>query len=176
MANVERSLDLSKAYSDRASNQAGELQKLNRSIFIPNVSNPFTRSSRDRERMDKLNREHAQHIAERNDIRQSEFDSSARIEEAQRMIGKVNNTRSSRSQSDRNKYQFEADEEDDVVEDEINDNLDLLTDATSRLKMMATTMNDELDSQNKRLNKINKKVDPVNEKLMQTTHRLNSTR
>ncbi|KAL7312896.1 Protein transport protein S9 plasma membrane t-SNARE [Mucor circinelloides] len=179
IANVDRNVDLSKAYSDRASSQAGELKQLNRSIFIPVVKNPFTKGSRNRKEMDRLHRDHEDHMAERDNIRQFEYDSSARIEDAQRKAMRLKGEEGyhkGRSQSDRNRYQFEADEEDDAIEDEIDGNLDLLGDATARLRAMATTMNDELDSQNKQLNKLNKKVDPINTKLMSTTYTLNSTR
>ncbi|KAI9483181.1 MAG: hypothetical protein EXX96DRAFT_594063 [Benjaminiella poitrasii] len=179
IANIDRHLDLSKAYSDRASAQAGELKQLNRSIFIPVVKNPFNKGSRNRRAMDKINSDHMEHMAERDDIRQFEYDSSIRIEDAQRKASRERareGYHQGRSQSDRNRYQFEADEEDDAIEDEIDQNLDLLGDATARLKAMAVTMNDELTSQNKQLNKINKKVDPINTKLMSTTYTLNSTR
>jgi hypothetical protein len=176
---VDRNLDLSKAYSDRASSQAGELKQLNRSIFIPVVKNPFTKGSRERKAMEKIKRDHAEHMNEREDIRQFEYNSSVRIEDAQRKANREiarEGFHKGRSQADRNRYQFEADEEDDAIEDEIDSNLDLLGDATARLRAMATSMNDELDSQNKQLNKVNKKVDPINAKLISTTYTLNSTR
>ncbi|KAI8970211.1 hypothetical protein BDF20DRAFT_838589 [Mycotypha africana] len=176
IANINRNMDISKAYTDRASAQAGELKKLNRSIFIPVVKNPFSRDSKQRKEIEKL---HEEHMAERNQIRQFEYDSSARIAETQRLGSRQTEKegfRKSRSRADRNKYQFEADEEDDAIEDEIDQNLDLLSDATSRLKIIATGMNDELTSQNKQLNKLNKKVDPINAKLRSTTHTLDSTR
>lgn len=84
-----------------------------------------------------------------------------------------NGSRTPRSQSDRDRYQFEADAEDDAVEDEIDQNLDYLGDATSRLKNMAITMNQELDAQNRTLDKVSKKVDPLNERVRLTGHRLN---
>ncbi|KAI9345719.1 hypothetical protein BD770DRAFT_370578 [Pilaira anomala] len=178
IANVDRNLDLSKAYSDRASNQASELKQLNRSIFIPVVKNPFTKSSREKKAMEKINRDHEAHQKERDDIRRFEYESSARYENTQR---KINNPgkeefRQGRTQSDRRRYQFEPDEEDDAIEDEIDSNLDLLGDATARLRTMAVSMNEELDSQNKQLNKLNKKVDPISSKLMSTTYTLDSTK
>jgi hypothetical protein len=170
---------MSKAYSDRASSQAGELKQLNRSIFIPVIKNPLTRGNRQKDEIDRLQRDHDEHLAERDNIRQFEYDSSIRIDDAMRKAGREKakeGYHKGRSESDRRRYQFEADEEDDAVEDEIDSNLDLLGDATARLRAMATTMNDELDSQNKQLNKINKKVDPINSKLISTTYTLNSTR
>jgi hypothetical protein len=179
IANVDRNLDMSKAYSDRASSQAGELKQLNRSIFIPVIKNPLTRGNRQKDDIDRLQRDHDEHLAERDNIRQFEYDSSIRIDDAMRKAGREKakeGYHKGRNESDRRRYQFEADEEDDAVEDEIDSNLDLLGDATARLRAMATTMNDELDSQNTQLNKVNKKVDPINSRLISTTHTLNSTR
>lgn len=172
-------MDLSKAYSDKASAQAGELKQLNRSIFIPVIKNPFNKGSRERKAMEKVNRDHQEHMEERDDIRQFEYKSNARIEDAHRKANRETGKEEfyrGRSQADRNRYQFEPDEEDDAVEEELDTNLDLLGDATSRLRTMATSMNEELTSQNKQLNKITKKVDPISAKLMSTTHTLDSTR
>ncbi|ORY99258.1 hypothetical protein BCR43DRAFT_488977 [Syncephalastrum racemosum] len=179
LANVDRNLDLSKAYSDRAASQADELKQLNRSIFIPVVKNPFTRSKRAQREIDGLRQDHAEHMEERDRIRQFEYESNARIEQAQRRNERVSANagyQRGRSESDRRKYQFEADEEDDAIEDEIDNNLDLLGGATSRLKNMALTMNEELGSQNKQLDKVNRKVDPLSDRLVATTHKLNKTR
>lgn len=179
IANVDRNLDLSKAYSDRAAAQANELKQLNRSIFIPVVKNPFTRSKREQRELERLRQDQAEHMAEREEIRQFEYESNARLEQAQRRSERVSANagfRRGRTESDRRKYQFEADEEDDAVEDEIDENLDGISDFTARLKNMALTMNEELDSQNKRIDKMTKKVDPLNEKLAMTTHKLNNTR
>ncbi|KAG2233489.1 hypothetical protein INT48_003195 [Thamnidium elegans] len=179
IANVDRNLDLSKAYSDKASSQAGELKQLNRSIFIPVIKNPFNKSSREKKAMEKINREHQDHLKERDDIRKFEYESNARFEDTQRKVNHEKITEDyhrGRTQSDRHRYQFEPDEEDDAIEDEIDSNLDLLGDATARLRTMAVSMNEELGSQNKQLNKLNKKVDPISTKLISTTHTLDSTK
>ncbi|ORZ14151.1 hypothetical protein BCR42DRAFT_418154 [Absidia repens] len=179
IANVNRNIDLAKAHSDRASSQADELKQLNRSIFIPVVKNPFNKNARHRREIERLQADQSEHMNERDDIRKFEHDSNARIDQANRRNDQVSSNhgyRRGRSEADRRRYQFEADEEDDAVEDEIDSNLDLLGGATARLKNMAMTMNDELDSQNKHLGKLNKKVDPISQKLVATTHTLNSTR
>ncbi|CAO3589835.1 unnamed protein product [Absidia cylindrospora] len=179
IANVNRNIDLAKAHSDRASSQADELKQLNRSIFIPVVKNPFNKNARHRREIERLQADQSEHMNERDDIRKFEHDSNARIDQANRRNDHVSSNhgyRRGRSEADRRRYQFEADEEDDAVEDEIDQNLDLLGGATSRLKNMAMTMNEELDSQNKHLGKLNKKVDPISQKLVATTHTLNSTR
>ncbi|SAM00914.1 hypothetical protein [Absidia glauca] len=179
IANVNRNIDLAKAHSDRASSQADELKQLNRSIFIPVVKNPFNKSARQRRDIERLQADQAEHMDERDNIRQFEHESNARIDQANRRNDRVSSNagyRRGRSEADRRRYQFEADEEDDAVEDEIDSNLDLLGGATARLKNMAMTMNDELDSQNKHLGKLNKKVDPISQKLVATTATLNNTR
>ncbi|CAO3594057.1 unnamed protein product [Absidia cylindrospora] len=179
IANVNRNIDLAKAHSDRASSQADELKQLNRSIFIPVVKNPFNKGARQRRDIEKLQANQAEHMEERDNIRQFEQESNARIDQASRRNDRVSANagyRRGRSQADRNRYQFEADEEDDKVEDELDENLDLLGGATARLKNMAMTMNDELDSQNKQLGKLNTKVDPISHKLTATTATLNKTK
>ena len=170
---------MSKAYTRRASSQAVELKQLNRSIFIPVVTNPFTKGSRERKELSRVQRDHHQHMMERNNIRQFEYDSSVRIHEAHTQTNQMRESQAfskERSQSDRTRYQFEADAEDDAIEDEIDTNLDLLGDATARLYAMATGMNQELSSQNKHLSRVNKKVDPINEQLISTTYTLHKTR
>ncbi|KAI9481108.1 MAG: hypothetical protein EXX96DRAFT_565441 [Benjaminiella poitrasii] len=179
IANVNRHLDLSKAYSDRAANQADELKQLNRSIFVPVVSNPFRRKERERRQLETLQKDQAEHMAERDNIRQFEYESNARIQETVRKNQQSTNRggrRAGRSEADRRRYQFEEDSEDDAIEDEIDNNLDLLGDATSRLRNMALTMNTELDRQNLELNKTMDKVDPLTYKLTATTDKLNRTK
>lgn len=176
---MDRNLDLSKAYSDRAANQADELKQLNRSIFIPVVKNPFTRNKRQQRELEALQRDQQEHMEERDRIRQFEYESNARMEQAQKRNERVSSNAGyhrGRSESDRRRYQFEADEEDDAIEDEIDSNLDLLGGATARLKNMALTMNEEIDSQNRQLDKLNPKIDPLTQKLAATTHKLNKTR
>jgi hypothetical protein len=169
---------MSKAYSDRASNQAEELRQLNRSIFVPVVSNPFRRKERERRDLEEKQKDHAEHMAERDNIRRFEYESNARVEQANRANGRPapGGGRRGRSEADRRRYQFEADSEDDAVEDEIDENLDLMGDALAGLKGMAITMNAELDSQNDALGKTINKVDPLSRRLVATTDKLNRTK
>lgn len=172
---------MSKAYSDKAANSAEELKQLNRSIFIPVVSNPFRRKERERKELERLQSDHAEHMAERDNIRQFEYESNARIQETARMNaanggGSSRAERRGRSEADRRRYQFEEDSEDDAIEDQIDENLDLIGGVVGRLKNMAVTMNTELDSQNKALNKTIDKIDPLNRKLIATTDKLNRTK
>lgn len=179
LANVNRHLDMSKAYSDKAATSADELKQLNRSIFIPVVSNPFRRKEKERRELENMQKDHAEHMNERDEIRQFEYESNTRIQETARMNSNSNGSRGERrgrTEADRRRYQFEEDSDDDKVEDEIDDNLDLLGGAVGRLKNMAITMNTELDSQNNQLNKAITKVDPITKKLRGTTNTLNNTK
>lgn len=178
LANVNRHLDMSKAYSDRASSSASELKQLNKSIFIPVVSNPFRRKEKERRELENMQRDHAEHMAQRDEIRQFEYESQNRIQETARMNNNSSQRgeRRGRSEADRRRYQFEEDSDDDKVEDEIDENLDLLGGAVGRLKNMAITMNSELDSQNNQLNNAIGKVDPITKQLRGTTHTLNNTK
>ncbi|KAN0069835.1 hypothetical protein V8E54_012141 [Elaphomyces granulatus] len=56
--------------------------------------------------------------------------------------------------SERAKNQFEADSEDEAMEDEIEQNLDLLSGAAGRLNGLARATGDELDKHNKHLERI----------------------
>lgn len=178
LANVNRHLDMSKAYADRAATSASELKQLNKSIFIPVVSNPFRRKEKERRELEAMQKDHAEHMAQRDEIRQFEYESQNRIQETARMNNNSGprSERRGRSEADRRRYQFEEDSDDDKIEDEIDENLDLLGGAVGRLKNMAITMNSELDSQNHQLNNAITKVDPITKGLRGTTHTLNNTK
>ncbi|KAJ2956457.1 hypothetical protein NQZ79_g7705 [Umbelopsis isabellina] len=156
IASVDRNLDLAKAHSEKAAAQANELRQMNRSMFAVHVKNPFK---------------------ERNDIRQYEYSSKQRLDNAQRVAGRTSESNSqNRSKIDRQLYQFEADEEDDALEDEQERNVNIISDSLGRLKNSALTMREEVESQNKRLAKINGKVEPLTERVATTTHKLNNIR
>ena len=80
--------------------------------------------------------------------------------------------KAARAQNSR--YQFEATASDDELEDEIDDNLDELGDATKRLKALGMAMGTELDSQNKRIDNITSKTDRLDGNLSNVTRRVGS--
>ncbi|KAG2182239.1 hypothetical protein INT43_007166 [Umbelopsis isabellina] len=178
IASVDRSLDLAKAHSDTASAQANELRQINRSMFAIHIKNPFNKSSQERNELEALQKDRAAHVEERNDIRQYEYSSKQRLDKAQRIAGRISEGTSSsrRSKVDRHIYQFEADEEDDALEDGYEQNIDFMSDSLGRLKNSALTMKEEVELQNERLDKINRKVEPLTERVATTTHKLNSIR
>ncbi|OZJ03382.1 hypothetical protein BZG36_04486 [Bifiguratus adelaidae] len=173
LANVDRHMDSAKVGSDRAADSTTELKKLNRSIFIPVISNPFTKKSRERKEIENLNRYAEEQERSAMENRKYQYESKKRVENAQKTAqsGYQSGTRG-RSQADRNRYQFEADAEDDAVEDEIDQNLDAMSSAIGNLKNMALNMGTEVQSQNKMIDRIDRKIDPVNERLRVTSHKL----
>jgi hypothetical protein len=60
--------------------------------------------------------------------------------------------------SERAKYQFEADSEDEEMENEIDANVDALTRSAGRLNLLAKATGNEADAQNKHLQSISMKV------------------
>ncbi|KAG0162890.1 Protein transport protein S9 plasma membrane t-SNARE [Apophysomyces sp. BC1034] len=177
IANVHRHVNLSKVESDKAAVQAEELKQLNRSIFIP--KNPF-RKKKPTEELEALKQDLAEKTAERDKIRQFEYESHVRLDKAQRHAEHAATNAAhhdyERSEADKKRYQFEADAEDDTVEDEISQNVGLMGNMLSNLQNKARVMGEEIDSQTKHLTRVTKKVDPISEKLMATTHKLDKTR
>ena len=173
LASVDRNMGVAKAEAEEASKQTKHLKRLNRSIFIPVIKNPFNRKAREKKALEMEQEAHKNEMAERDQTRQFEHQSDARMTRTQHKLNKPSDVSQNRSQSDRNRYQFEPDFEDDAVEDEIDHNLGLLGTATGNLKAMANTMSDELDSQNEQLKRVTDKVNPLNEKIFSTTQQLN---
>jgi len=76
------------------------------------------------------------------------------------------------SLAERAKYQFEADSEDEEMENEIDNNLDMLHGATTRLKHLGLAMGEEVDSQNRHIERIGGKVDKVDDEIALNRSRL----
>ena len=120
--NTEKNLDLTANHNRNAEDKARELKKLNRSMFAVHVSNPFTASSRREQRdLDVLER-HGLERAAREQSRREAFDSDQRMQKTFKGLSKEEPNSSSAkkaSLAERAKYQFEADSEDDELENEV---------------------------------------------------------
>ncbi|GAA6043253.1 hypothetical protein JCM8097_008488 [Rhodosporidiobolus ruineniae] len=176
IANTERHLDLAKAHNDRAVDETKELEALNRSIFRPSFT--FNKNAkRDREERRLLDRHNAEKL-EREETRREQYESRQRIDQTyHRMDRDAENAAGARSRakargSERGRYQFEATASDDEVEDEIDQNLDELGGLAGRLKMLSTTMGQEVDAQNQKLGKLSGKVDVLDNNVVKSTQRL----
>lgn len=156
---TEKNLDISNIEARVAEEKAKELRSISKSMFAVHVSNPFTSASRRRERDlailntnrdDRTNRENTRLEAYRANQR---MDRNFRDIETQPIPEKQK-----KNLLDRKKYQFEADSEDDAMEDEIDQNLNLLGGSAGRLNGLARATNKELDEQNRHLERIMGKV------------------
>jgi len=140
------------------------------------VSNPFTASSRRANRDEDVINKHRTERDQRDATRQAAFGTQQRMEGAFRDMQpgdpgyKSNVTK--QSLAERSKYQFEADSEDDEMENEIDSNLDALGGAAGRLHALARATGQEVDEQNKHIDRIIQKSDKVDDQIAMNRARL----
>lgn len=75
--------------------------------------------------------------------------------------------------AERSKYQFEADSEDEEMENEIDQNLDELSGAAGRLNLLGKAIGKELTVQNEHIARIATKVDKNDDELEMLRAKLN---
>lgn len=158
---TEKALDVATSQGRLAEEKARELNTLNKSMFAMHVSNPFTKNARRRERDEQILETHRGERATRDGTRAEAFQSNQRMERTFRDIERdanKANPKQAKNMSERAKYQFEADSEDEAMEDEIDNNLNLLSGAASRLNGLAKATGKELEEQNRHLDRITGKV------------------
>jgi hypothetical protein len=158
---TEKSLDMATIEGRIAEEKAKELKTLNKSMFAVHVANPFTASRRRRERDEKVLNTHREERGIRDGTRSEAHGTNQRMEKVFRDIDRdaaKQGKGKKASVTERAKYQFEADSEDEAMEDEIEQNLDLLSGATGRLNGLAKATGKELDEQNRHLERITGKV------------------
>lgn len=173
---VEGNLDLMKVQNKVADEKVAELKKLNRSILAVHVSNPFNSKRRRREREEQLKNRKIEEKLMREQTNQQISRSTQRIEGAMNANGNTSEVRERYQRQNilekAKRYQFEDDEEDDEMELEIDRNLDQIQQVSNRLKKMALTTGQEIDSQQKRLNNIEESTDDLDINLHMNTNRL----
>ncbi|KAJ4288184.1 Protein transport protein S9 plasma membrane t-SNARE [Kalmusia sp. IMI 367209] len=148
--NTERNLDLASSQNRIAEEKARELKTLNRSMET-----------------------HQAERVQRDQTRAAAWASSARQDEFKRGIQSAGGSGPGRSTlADRAKYQFEADSEDDEMENEIDSNLDQLHGAAKRLNALGRAMGQEVDSQNKHIDDVMRKTDKVDDQIALNRARL----
>jgi hypothetical protein len=72
----------------------------------------------------------------------------------------------------RSRFQFEATNSDDEIENELDDNLGEISDMTKRLKALGTSMGQELDNQNQRIDRIGGKAGELDNRMFKNTEKL----
>ncbi|KAF8653664.1 hypothetical protein AX16_003815 [Volvariella volvacea WC 439] len=180
LANTERHIDVAKGHNARAEDHANELKKLNRSIFRPAIS--FNKDSKRAAQEAKIQQRYE-------DEREEREKSMLDIRESQNRIGRAagygqgeddggfgagpaRGQRTAAQMEQRKRYQFEQTASDDELEDELDDNLNEISDVTKKLKALGMAMGQEIDTQNQRIDRIGEKVDKTDMALNSTTRKL----
>ncbi|OQE46453.1 hypothetical protein PENCOP_c001G02873 [Penicillium coprophilum] len=176
---TEKSLDMTAIEGRIAEDKAKELKTLNKSMFAVHVANPFTASRRRRERDEKILSTHRGDRDTRDGTRAEAHQTNQRMDRVFRDIDRdaaKQGKGKKASVTERAKYQFEADSEDEALEDEIEQNLDLLSGATGRLNGLAKATGKELDEQNRHLERIMGKSDYVDDQIAMNRAKLDRIR
>lgn len=175
--NTEKNLDLAANHNRVAEEKARQLKTLNGSMFAIHVSNPFTSSSRKAARDANILNKHQVERAEREISQRQAFQATQRMEQNFKNLqpgdpGYKSAIPSKASLAERAKYQFEADSEDDEMEDELDNNMNLLHGAAGRLHTLAKSTGTEVEAQNKHLDRITAKSEKVDDQIVMNRARL----
>lgn len=174
--NIENNLDLMYAHNRVADDKIGELKKLNRNMLAVRVGNPFNSRRRAREKAETMKNRKIEEKMLQEEKLQHVQSSSKRVENAMNP-GNEPLTTGDRYKREEilkraKRYQFEADEEDDMMEVEIDRNLDQIGSISGRLKKLALATGDEIDAQRKRLGKMEDNTDNLDIHLHMNTQRM----
>jgi hypothetical protein len=157
--NTEKNLDIAAQHNRVAEEKSRELKTLNGSMFAIHVKNPMKSKSRAQAEERRILQQHQDDREERERTRQAGYQGREQVNRAlQGGRGMGGPGGSKMSLAERSKYQFEADEEDEEMEREIDGNLDQLAAITGRLKGLAMATGEEVDRQNRQIDKIMQKV------------------
>ncbi|KAL8696420.1 MAG: hypothetical protein Q9224_002807 [Gallowayella concinna] len=172
--NAEKNLDLTANKNRIAEDKEKELKQLNKSMFAVHVSNPFTASSRRQARDDAVMDRHQMEREQREATRRAGYETSQRMNKTFQELSKEGKAPKpgQSSLAERAKYQFEADEEDDEMENEIDANLTALSGAATRLNGLARATGEALEEDNKHLERINAKSTKVDDQIAMNRARL----
>jgi hypothetical protein len=174
LANTERSLALAENQNRVAAEKAKELKVLNRSLFAPHISNPFTKERRLAEEEARIKQNYMRDQLGREKLRQAAWESQQRVINGLQ-VGQSETAMKYKMQShanERKKYQFEADSEDEEMENEIDSNIEALHAASMRLNKLAKSTNEEITRQNERLDAIADQTDRLDINVHLNTSRL----
>jgi hypothetical protein len=141
-------------------------------MFAVHVSNPFTAKSRAQQRDNDIMERHRSDRDTRDATRKAAWESNARQDDNNRKMAGMGGPGKKSTLADRAKFQFEADSEDDEMENEIDANLDALHGAARRLNYLGRAMGEEVDTQNQHLERISAKTDKVDDQIAMNRARL----
>ncbi|KAL9081716.1 MAG: hypothetical protein Q9159_007093 [Coniocarpon cinnabarinum] len=172
--NTERNLDLASSQNRLAEEKARELKHLNRSMWAMKVDNPFTKKSRERARDEEIMRISHNERERRDATRAAAWATQNRASETQRDLrGSAAGAERKRGNlAERSKYQFEADSEDEAMEDELDQNLDDLGRAVGGLNKLGKAMGKEVDVQIGHIDRITGKTDQVDDQIAMNRARI----
>jgi hypothetical protein len=168
---TERQLDLADAHAEHAAEQAAKLKRVNGSMFGFDVDNPFTKGKREKSEMARVQAMQEEQRASREQMRVGNWETQQRINEALKHGQKPPGYQSGKSsQNSRSKFQFEADDEDNALEDQLDNNLDLISNGLTRLNAMAVASGEEIRKQNVVLDRVSDKSETLDNRIVGTTH------
>jgi len=184
LANTERHLDITKAHSHRAEDNTDELKKLNRSIFRPAIT--FNKDAKRSAHEMKIQARYEEEREERERGMRDIRDTQNRLGKAmtygkddEEGIGGAPGGNRFKSEAQlaarkeqRKRFQFDATASDDEMENEMEDNLDEISEAAKRLKALGTSMGQELENQKTRIDRIYDKADSADQQMFKNTEKL----
>lgn len=128
---------------------------------------------------------HVDERTERELTRAEMMSSQKRVEESVANMGMFGRLRSKMgngpateldAKAQRERFQFEATESDDEMEDEIDGNLDEIAALSARMNMLSRAMGQEVGEQNKRLQRVSDKTTSLDTRIYADTKRLEALR
>ncbi|KAI0203834.1 hypothetical protein F4808DRAFT_416013 [Astrocystis sublimbata] len=178
---TDQLLDTATESHRHAEAQTKKLKSLNRSMFAVHVNNPFTEKRKTAEAEARLVQQNQSDREIREASRRDKFAQHSRVE---RNMAGFDNTGSSNSATganrpDRNKYMLEDDSDEegaaqlDAANDQIEKDLEAMSQGVSRLKAIGKAMGEELDHGNKLIDRIGAKTDPLDDQIRVTNARMN---
>ena len=179
IGDTERSLDVAKAHTSRAEDNARQIARLNQSIFRPH----FTWNKRKKREEAEL-RALQRHIEEREEreLTRAEMLSSQRLVDDSIEKGAFRKLRNKLSNNEpmealdpkaqRERFQFEATQSDDELEDELDSNLDEISKLSARMNVLGRAMGQEVENQNMRIGRVSDKTTALDTRVYAGTQRL----
>lgn len=175
LANAENHIDVSQLANREAQIKARELKHLNRSMFAVQVNKPWGKNKRLEADELRVRQQFQDDRTAREDREQMRKDAERTFDANLKKHADAQGRGTTRQRvglAERSKYQYNADEDDDEVEGEIDDNLDAIAAVTGRLKGLAMATNAEVDRQNRQLERMDQKGEKLGVDIHMNTHRL----